>query len=62
MASFYGGGRSGTNVGIETEEKFNLHILNGESHTTNEERQKWNKKVSVDIDLNNHKLEFIAEE
>jgi len=38
MASFYGGGRSGTNVGIETEEKFNLHILNGESHTTNEER------------------------
>lgn len=60
MGSFYGGGRSGTNVSVQTEEKFNLHILNGQSHTTNEQREKWNNKVSVDIDANNHKLEFIT--
>ena len=55
--SFYGG-RSGTNVSVSTEEKYNLHILNGESHTTNQERALWNDKITVVYDDENDTIIF----
>ena len=55
--SFYGG-KSGTGVSPSTEEKYNLHILNGESHTTNEERALWNDKVTAIYDAENSTIIF----
>lgn len=51
MSSFYGKG-----INTESQETFNLHILNGESHVTNEERDFWNDKGTYLLDGNNHTL------
>ena len=53
MSSFYGKG-----VNVESQEEFILHVLNGQSHVTNEERAFWNDKVTVVFDTQNHSLIF----
>lgn len=53
MSSFYGKG-----VNTESEETFNLHILNGQSHTTNQERAYWNNKVTALFDEESHTIIF----
>lgn len=53
MSSFYGKGLSS-----DSEQKLDNHILNGEVHTSNTERQLWNNKVTVIYDNEEDTLIF----
>lgn len=45
MGSFYG-----KNVNTESEELFNSHVLNGQVHVVESQRQRWNNKITVIYD------------
>ena len=63
MGSFYGGGgnQSGE-IGSAAEERLNLHLGNDQVHTSDEEREKWNGKSRVQLNLNAQSLVIINEE
>lgn len=62
MGSFYGGGGNPSGeIGTAAEERLNAHLLNEEVYITNQERENWNNKVTVEFDQVTHSLIFSKE-
>ena len=56
-ASFYGGGVANSGALDEaTAERFNTHAADSTMHVTNQEKQSWNEKSKIEINIQNHSM------